>query len=483
MDPNWSFSTQEIYRKFEARTDEMIKRSLAKAKDEMVKIIKDTYRRENADKTLSDEEVEDKTKPQIDEACQAIARLGELRGIDTSSIVVEVGSDEREDEANEGDIDTEDENVDKDDKVDDNAENADPIGTTRSRPPKRSHRRSIRDQSFKPRGKANIRAIADIIMSPQSRERLRSAAREAAIQDSSSQDAQDDSVQATFDRAEIVPRQLTFSNARDTDSGSASSSDDRGPETSTPNKKMKMPEEVEVTSSEDGPPGPLGLASAVIRTEGEESQGEESTGDTINDDISDCRFTSPETSANNNDDKAEESTDDTSSQDDDTSGQDGQRFGADDTRDGGPYETTRVHWTDSQNERDRQDEHVLNLHYPEVYWCSWCSRPNSIVNDVPIGNRPRRVSIETSEEELALQRDENLMVFPANYDEHDVALAKNVNDGLPSYEEVFQARIPEGHFHHVKPPLSYSPINAPIYQGPDLREDIDDDDHDVPANV
>ena len=104
MDPNWSFSTQEIYRKFEARTDEMIKRSLAKAKDEMVKIIKDTYRRENADKTLSDEEVEDKTKPQIDEACQAIARLGELRGIDTSSIVVEVGSDDHDDEANEGDI-------------------------------------------------------------------------------------------------------------------------------------------------------------------------------------------------------------------------------------------------------------------------------------------------------------------------------------------------------------------------------------------
>ena len=405
MDPNWSFSTQEIYRKFEARTDEMIKRSLAKAKDEMVKIIKDTYRRENADKTLSDEEVEDKTRPQIDEACQAIARLGELRGIDTSSIVVEVGSDEHEDEANEGDIDTEEENVDKDDKIDEKAE---PIGTTRSRPPKRCHRRSVRDQSFKPRGRANIRAIADIIMSPQSRERLRSAAREAAIQDSSSQDAQDDSVQANVDRAEIVPRQLTFSNVQDTDSGSASSSNDQGPETSTPNKKMKMPvEEIEVTSSEDGPPGPLGLAEAVIRTEGEESQGEQSTGDTINDDISDCRFTSPETSANNNDDKNEESTDD-------TSGQDEQRFGADDTRDGGPYETTRVHWTDSQNERDRQDEHVLNLHYPEVYWCSWCSRPNSIVNDVPIGNRPRRVSIETSEEELALQRDEDLMVFPAN---------------------------------------------------------------------
>ena len=472
MDPNWSFSTQEIYRKIETQTDDMIKRSLVKAKDEMIKIIKDTYRRENADKTMSDEEVETMTKPQIDEVYQAIARLGELRGIDTSSIVVEVGSDDHDDEANEGDIDTEEEKVDDDDKNDDDAE---PIGTTRSRPPKRPHRRSIRDQSFKPRGKANIRAIADIIMSPQSRERLRSAAREAAIQDSDSQDAQDESVQATFDRAEIVPRQLTFSNVRDTDSGSASPND-QGPETSTPNKKMKMPVEIEVVSSDDGPPGPVGLSNVAIRTEGEESQGETSTGDTINDDISDCRFTSPETSANNNDDKNDESTDE-------SSGQDEQRYGADDTRDGGPYETTRIHLTDSQNERDRQDEHVLNLHYPEIYWCSWCSRPNSIVNDVPIGNRPRRVSIETSEEELAVQNDEDLMVFPANYDEHDVAVAKNVNGGLPSYAEIFQARIPEGHFHHVKPPLSYSPINAPIYQGPDLCEDIGDDDHDVPANV
>ena len=217
------------------------------------------------------------------------------------------------------------------------------------------------------------------------------------------------------------------------------------------------------------------LADAAIRTEGEESQGEESTGDTINDDITDCRFTSDETSANNNDDNREESEDEASSQD-------VQRYGADDTRDGGPYETTRVHMT-SQDERDRQDENVLNLHYPEIFWCSWCSRPNSIVNDVPIGNRPRRVSIETSEEELALQNDENMMVFPASYDEQDEAIAKSVNDGLPSYEEVFAARIPEGHFNRVRPPLSYSPMNAPVYQGPDLREDIRDDDHDFPANA
>ena len=190
------------------------------------------------------------------------------------------------------------------------------------------------------------------------------------------------------------------------------------------------------------------------RTEGEESQGEksseESTGDTINRDISDCSFTttSEDNSANNNDDNRNESGGETSSEDD--------------TRDWGPYEATKVHFTDSQDERDRQDEHVLNLHYPEIFWCSWCNRPNSIVNDVPIGCRPRRVSIETSEEELALQNDENLMVFPVNYDEHDVAIAKNVNDGLPSYNEVFAERIPEGQFRHVKAPLSYSPINATI---------------------
>ena len=45
-----------------------------------------------------------------------------------------------------------------------------------------------------------------------------------------------------------------------------------------------------------------------------------------------------------------------------------------------------------------------------------------------------------------------------------------------------QNRIPEGHFNHVRPPLRYSPIQPPIYQGPDLRGDIDDDDNDVPAN-
>ena len=243
---------------------------------------------------------------------------------------------------------------------------------------------------------------------------------------------------------------------------------------------MKIPIEIEVVSSDDGPPGPLGLANTAVMTEAEQSQGEgsteESTGDTINDDISDCRLTSPENSANGNDDNYEESTDE-------MSGQDEQSFGTDDSGDGGPYETTRIHMTDSQIERERQDEDVLNLHYPDIYWCSWCSRPNSIVNDVAIGNRPRRVSIETSEEELALQNDEDLMIFPANYDEGDVAVAKSVKEGLPTYEEVFAARIPEGQFHHVKPPLSYSPINAPIYQGPFIRDDINDDDHDAPPTA
>ena len=458
MDPNWSFSTQKVYKKIENQMDELIKRSLVKAKNEMINLIKETYRRENADNPISDKEVEKETRPQVEEVTQAIILIGERRGIDTSSLVVEVGSDNRgddhDDEANEGDIDTEEEEKANDDNK--AVDNAEAIGTTRSRPPKRSHRRSIRDQSFKPRGKANIRAIHDIIMSPNAHDRLRSAARNAAIQDSHSQDtqeanAQDQSAQEAFDRAEIVPRQLTFSNVQNSEAGSASSGD-QGPETSTPNKKMKMPIEIEVVSSDDGPPGPLGFANIMIRTEGEESQGEksseESTGDTINRDISDCSFTSEDNSADNNDDNRNESGGETS--------------GEDDTRDGGPYEATKVHFTDSQDERDRQDEHVLNLHYPEIFWCSWCNRPNSIVNDVPIGCRPRRVSIETSEEELALQNDENLMVFPVNYDEHDVAIAKNVNDGLPSYNEVFAKRIPEGQFRHVKAPLSYSPINATI---------------------
>ena len=260
MNPNWSFSTQKVYKKIEIQMDELIKRSLVKAKNEMINLIKETYRRENADTPLSDKEVEKETRPQVEEVTQAIMLIGERRGIDTSSLVVEVGSDNRgddhDDEANEGDIDTEEEEKANDDNK--AVDNAEAIGTTRSRPPKRSHRRSIRDQSFKPRGKANIRAIHDIIMSPNAHDRLRSAARSAAIQDSHTQDtqeanAQEGSAQDAFDRAEIVPRQLTFSNVQNSEAGSASSGD-QGPETSTPNKKMKMPIEIEVVSSDDGPP-------------------------------------------------------------------------------------------------------------------------------------------------------------------------------------------------------------------------------------
>ena len=93
MDPNWSFSTQKVYKKIEIQMDELIKRSLVKAKNEMINLIKETYRRENADTPMSDKEVEKETRPQVEEVTQAIILIGERRGIDTSSLVVETGSD------------------------------------------------------------------------------------------------------------------------------------------------------------------------------------------------------------------------------------------------------------------------------------------------------------------------------------------------------------------------------------------------------
>ena len=140
----------------------------------MIKLIKETFRRENADKTMSDEEIENETKPQIEEVNQMIQRLGELRRIDTSSLMAEFGSDnendqDHEDEANEGDVDT------KDEKAEDNPNNRGETEekatvTVCSRPPKRTHpRNQVWDQSFRPRGRANLRAIAEIITRPQSK--------------------------------------------------------------------------------------------------------------------------------------------------------------------------------------------------------------------------------------------------------------------------------------------------------------------------
>ena len=255
---------------------------------------------------------------------------------------------------------------------------------SRSRPPKRTHRRShVRDYSFKAKGKANLRAIAEIIASPQSKSGLRSS-------DSAQDDIATDNVQAHDETegnqdAAIAPRRLIFPETPEADIGSASgsASSDQQPETSTPNKKMKIPIAPTTFSSDEGPLGPLGLAEVAIRTEGEDSQNDaanesldESTGDTINDDITDCRFSSEDASANNNAKTDQESTSQESTSDEhmDDNDEDEQRYGSDDTRDGGPYETTKVHMSESQMERERQDEHVLNLNYPEIYWCSWCSK-------------------------------------------------------------------------------------------------------------
>ena len=178
--------------------------------------------------------------------------------------------------------------------------------------------------------------------------------------------------------------------------------------------------------------------------------------------------TSTSTSSESSTESIDDDEPNASDNDDDEA--DVQRYGADDTRDGGPYETERVLMSASQIQREREDERTMNRAYPEIYWCAWCSRPNSILNDVPIAHR--RVSINTSAEELGLVQEEQ-RIYPMSYTDAHIDYAQGNTLGLPSYDEVFHARVPNGQFNRVTPPDTYSPINPPAYGGVQTNSDDD----------
>ena len=111
--------------------------------------------------------------------------------------------------------------------------------------------------------------------------------------------------------------------------------------------------------------------------------------------------------------------------------------------------------------------------YPEIYWCSWCYRPNSILNDVPIANRHRRASINTSAEELDLQPNPERRIYPVAFNASQIDYFNSMNQGLPSYNEVFNNRIPSGLYNTVAPPNTYEDNMPPVY-GIQTRSDAED---------
>ena len=325
-------------------------------------------------------------------------------------------------------------------------------------------------------------------------------------------------------RPQIQPRVLRYEDDSSTDTEAAPNAVVPMVATSTPVKAAMN----EQASSDEGPAGPRGLAEPTVITDGDndleqaemEIALDTSTGDTILlDDISDCRFSSADEKAtlgndkpgqsnagevlsegevlSNNEENSEpgivtnagadqdssnstSTTSDSSSEsisneepktvDGDEDEDDVQRYGADDTRDGGPYEAERVLMSASQIQREREDERTMNRAYPEIYWCAWCSRPNSILNDVPIAHR--RVSINTSAEELGLVQDEQ-RIYPMSYTDAHIDYAQGNTLGLPSYDEVFHARVQNGQYNRVTPPDTYSPINPPAYGGVQTNSDDD----------
>ena len=512
MDPNWSPIVQQAYTRIMNRIIDDFNRQRDEEKRALIERVRQQFRVEEPN--MTEEQIDELIEPRIAEINEMISMAETAISVDTSSLLVEAstadgetgnGNDEIEeakndnadkaDNANDDKAGKEAENEDINENV--NANENEPVNvgelvesvrpemlteTVRARPLKRFRR----DLTYRiPRtSKVTLRYLRELMGSP--KEGLRSQAK---------------------DDQPLIPKQLDPVRFQGYSSSSESETDSIDqPGTSTPKKQRKS-----ASSEDEGPRGPAGLVAANAVEDDDSLAGLEeevaldsTTGDTITDDITDCTFSSKSCGAEKSNDVSNEENEiskaiskDTSkdegeitsdsekddSEKDDSEKEEGEitpsdeeiRYGADDTRDGGPYETERVHMSDSQLEemrRDQEDERVM-VHYPEIYWCAWCGRPNSIINDVPIAGR--RTSIDTSREEFD-QVDESRHIYPVGFTENDVDYARTNNSGLPTYDQVFGGRIPMRNYQEVGPPLIYSPVYPPQY-GPNLlREDASDDD-------
>ena len=489
MNPKWSPSTKEAYSRIVNRIVTEFNRRRDEERNALIERVRAQFRVEDPNRT--EEQIDQLIEPQMEEINEMISMAEEMINVDTSSLLVEPPTN-AENENDEAD------NADKEETVEDaNKNESEPVNiaelveavrpemrteTVRARPFKRYRR----DWSYRiPRtAKMTLRQLAELMGSP--KQGLRSQSK-------------DDHplVPKVLDPIQFRGYSSSSSESEAENEAPASASASAQPETSTPKKQRN-----DNSSEDEGPAGPRGLARAVLAditdsiAEAEEEVAlDSSTGDTVDCNITDCTFSSKSNpkSANTSQTNTEESESEkedgevTSNHDESekeegeitSSDEEEQRYGADDTRDGGPYETERIHMTDSameQARRDEEDERVM-VHYPEIFWCSWCGRPNSIINDVPIGRRQRRTSIDTSLEEFNAVTDDDRRIFPVGFSDHEVDFARTNSSGLPSYDQIFGARIPEGNFQRVGPPLIYSPVYQAVPEGPNLvREDVSDDD-------
>ena len=259
-----------------ANTQERIKKMHEAEKAKIVEKCKEAFKQDNPDREWSDEEIE--------EACESIREVNEMFSmismathIDTSSMTVELGS---ESEGHDADVDTGDENK-NDDEVQVIA-TISPKERSRSRPPKRQKRTA--DRSWHPpRSKSTLEWLAEKPNRYNLRINDRSPSPVLPVPEVQPQPSTSQATPAFDFRMPVRPRRLDYPDS--------STESDSPRETSTPKKMPRRNEE----SSDEGPSGPRGLADPTLEFTSDDNYEEEiayesSTGDTLNDDISDCRF-------------------------------------------------------------------------------------------------------------------------------------------------------------------------------------------------